>query len=301
MIKGIVFDIQRYSIHDGPGIRTTVFLKGCPLNCQWCHNPESQSSLRELMIWPNRCINCGECAAACSHGAVLNDGDRFSTIRLRCTGCGSCVEVCAADAREMVGRETAVESVIAEVERDVAFYDESGGGVTFSGGEPLEQPVFLRSLLEACQEREIHTAVDTCGHVPWEILDTIRSHADLFLFDLKSMDAQAHRDHTGVPNALILENLQALSRAGHEIIVRVPVIPGINDDARNVHQIGVFVASLPHLHAIDLLPYHHAAVDKYKRVDRPYALPGLRPPLDSKLDQIAEILRGHGLQVNIGG
>jgi pyruvate formate lyase activating enzyme len=190
---------------------------------------------------------------------------------------------------------------MAEIERDVPFYDESGGGVTFSGGEPLAQPDFLHSLLRACREKEIHTALDTCGFAPWEVLDGVRESVDLFLYDLKVMDDARHRTLTGASNARILENLRALSQAGHEIVLRVPIIPGVNDDDRNVRQTGAFAAALPALRRVDLLPYHHAGTEKYSRLHRAYALPETRPPSDGRMQKIARALRELGLQVKTGG
>jgi pyruvate formate lyase activating enzyme len=191
--------------------------------------------------------------------------------------------------------------VMAEIERDVPFYDESGGGVTFSGGEPLAQPGFLLALLQACQEREIRTALDTCGFAPWETLDRVREHVDLFLYDLKLMDGDAHVKFTGVSNDLILRNLQALSRRGHDVVVRVPVILGINDDDETVRRIGTFAAALPHLQRVDLLPYHHAGAQKYHRLHKVYELLDARPPSDDRMAEIVQVLRGFGLHVKIGG
>jgi pyruvate formate lyase activating enzyme len=215
--------------------------------------------------------------------------------------CGACVEVCYAEAREIAGRDMTVAQVMAEVERDVAFYDESGGGVTFSGGEPLLQPDFLLGLLRACQEREIHTAVDTCGFAAWEAFDTVREQVDLFLYDLKLMDDARHQQFTGVSNELILSNLLALASRGHAITVRVPVVPGINDDDENVCQLGAFVAALDQVDRVDVLPYHHIGSEKYGRLNRVYGLPEARSPSDERMAEIVRTLEGFGLQVRIGG
>jgi pyruvate formate lyase activating enzyme len=298
---GVVFDIKRYSIHDGPGIRTTVFLKGCPLACQWCHNPESQAPGREQIFRESRCIRCGACVAACPEGAIAWDGDGPRTSGEKCSLCGACVIACTSEAREIVGREMTVAQVMDEIRRDVAFYDESGGGVTFSGGEPLMQPAFLLALLRACQEEEIHTALDTCGQAPWETLDAIRGNVDLFLYDLKLLDEVRHRAFTGASNALILSNLRALSQREEKIILRVPVIPGVNDDEESSRQIGVFAAGLPRLRQVDLLPYHQTAMDKYERLGRAYALAGAWPPSAERMAAIASILQSFGLRVKIGG
>ena len=301
MTKGIVFDIKKFSIHDGPGIRTTVFFKGCPLSCWWCHNPESQASEPELVFRESRCIRCGACLEVCTQGAISWDGDVVSTDGERCTLCGDCVQVCYAEAREIAGQEMTAAQVMTEIERDIPFYDESDGGVTFSGGEPLLQRDFLLALLRACKEKEIHTALDTCGFATWETLDSIRKHVDLFLYDLKLMDDAKHRKFTGVSNKLILANLQALSLRGHDIILRVPIIPGINNDNENIRQIGTFAAALPHLNQVDILPYHHAAVEKYRRLKKVYGLPETHPPSDERMAKIAQILEEFGLQVKTGG
>jgi pyruvate formate lyase activating enzyme len=301
LTKGIVFDIKKFSIHDGPGIRTTVFFKGCPLSCWWCHNPESQASEPELVFRESRCIRCGSCLEVCAQGAISWDGDVVSTAGERCTLCGDCVQVCYAEAREIAGQEMTVAQVMTEIERDIPFYDESGGGVTFSGGEPLFQLDFLLALLQACKEKEIHTAVDTCGFAPWKAFDDIREHVDLFLYDLKLMDDAKHRKFTGVSNELILRNLEMLSERGHDIFLRVPIVPGINDDDEHIRQIGTFAADLPHLNRVDILPYHHIALEKYKRLNKVYSLPEARPPSDERMTEIAQILEEFGLQVKTGG
>ena len=301
LISGTVFDIRKFSIHDGPGIRTTVFFKGCPLVCGWCHNPESQARARELVFREGRCIRCGACEATCAQHAISSRDDVMVTDGETCRLCGECVAVCYAEAREIVGREMTAAQVMAEIERDVAFYDESGGGATFSGGEPLLQRDFLLALLQACRQQEIHTALDTCGFAAWETLDSLRGYVDLFLYDLKLMDAARHRRFTGVSNELILQNLQRLSDRGHAIVLRVPIIPGINDDAENIRQVSALAAALPHLDRVDLLPYHGMGAEKYPRVNQAYSLPETRPPSQERMAEIAETMKTFGLQVNIGG
>ncbi len=300
MIRGTIFNLQRFAVHDGPGIRTTVFLKGCPLSCAWCHNPESQNPKPELVLRENRCIRCGACIEVCEPHAIAWQADQIVTDRAKCDDCGACVTRCVAEARELAGQEMTVARVLAEVERDLAFYDESGGGVTFSGGEPLLQRGFLLELLCACKEKEIHTAVDTCGYATWHAFDSIRPYVDLFLYDLKLMDKARHEKYTGVSNRLILENLRALTGRGHQVIIRVPVIPGLTDDDENIRQIGAFVSTLQ-VQRLDLLPYHNIATGKYNRLDRDYALTKVQPPPAAQMERIAEILRGQGLAVKIGG
>jgi len=294
---GIVFDIRKYSIHDGPGIRTTVFFKGCPLHCWWCHNPEGQSPEVEIILRSARCIRCGACVEACPHGAARLGETGPEVQRERCERCGECTLVCNAEARQVVGREMTVAQAMAEVERDIPFYDESGGGVTLSGGEPLAQRDFALGLLEACKEREIHTALDTCGFASWDTFERVRGHVDLFLYDLKVVNDARHRQFTGISNSLILTNLQELSERGHPILLRMPIIPGVNDDEVNIRQTGEFVASLPRSHSLELLPYHHAATSKYAGLGHEYPLPDTRPPSEERLGQIAEILRACGVQV----
>jgi pyruvate formate lyase activating enzyme len=219
----------------------------------------------------------------------------------RCTLCGKCVEACYAEAREILGREITAAQVLKQVERDIPFYDQSGGGVTFSGGEPLMQPTFLRALLKACKVSEIHTAVDTCGFASWSTIDRLRPYVDLFLYDLKLVGDALHRKYTGVSNEVILGNLRRLARLGHNIYLRLPIIPGINDTVEDMRAIGAFAEMLPDLKRVDLLPYHRAAENKYQQLNRAYALSELRAPTEEKVSELAEVLRSFGLTVHIGG
>ncbi|MBN1487723.1 MAG: glycyl-radical enzyme activating protein [Anaerolineae bacterium] len=297
---GIIFDIKKFSIHDGPGIRTTIFFKGCPLRCWWCHNPESQARSPQLLLRPQRCVECGACVEVCPQNAISRNG-RLVTDLANCTACGACVAVCYAEARELVGRTATTAEVLDVIERDHPFYDESGGGVTFSGGEPLAQPDFLLELLQACQSREIHTAVDTCGYVPWESLNRIRPYVDVFLYDLKHLDDQRHQALTGVGNALILSNLQRLADAGQAVIVRVPLIPGLNDAPEHIARLGRFVADLPGVVRLDLLPYHTIAEEKYRRLGLEYRMPAVSPPSAAHMQTLAARLQTYGLEVRVGG
>ena len=297
--QGLVFNVMRYALHDGPGIRTTVFFKGCPLSCWWCHNPESRRPQPELMYFRERCLGCGTCVAACpEHAISARDGGVATSDA--CRVCGACAPVCPADAREIVGRWMTLEEVLAEVEKDRIFYDESGGGVTFSGGEPLLQPEFLEALLLACRARGLHTTVDTCGLASPEILLRLAPLVDLFLFDLKLLDAEQHARYVGVSNETILANLELLARGGRTVIVRFPVIPGINDAAGQVAQMIAFLTRLG-LRRIDLLPYHKIAQDKYHRLQLEYRLAGVEPPGEARMQEMAAGFERAGFAVRIGG
>ncbi len=300
LTTGIIFNIQRYSIHDGPGIRTTVFLKGCPLNCWWCQNPESQLSGQEMLFWGDRCIGCGACSTICPSNAIRIKNGIPVTEKEKCILCGKCTEKCPALAREMIGKKLTTEEVIKEIEKDLVFYEESGGGVTFSGGEPLEQFEFLESLLVCCQKKKIHTTVDTSGYISWEILSKISSKVDLFLYDLKIMDSERHKKYTGISNEIILENLKKLSSVHHNIFVRFPLIPGINDDYQNIKETGEFLSSLK-IAQVNILPYHYIGIDKYRRLGRTYKLVTTQPPSEEKLFEVSAILRKFNLNVKLRG
>ncbi|MGE5484147.1 MAG: glycyl-radical enzyme activating protein [Ignavibacteriales bacterium] len=292
---------MKYAIHDGPGIRTIVFLKGCPLRCWWCHNPEGQDPRPELIMWENRCISCGECARVCTGGAIVT-GDGLLRFRKEdCRLCFKCVEACHAGSRAVAGREVSVEEVMEEILKDAPFYEESGGGVTFSGGEPLAQPQFLEALLAECGAREIHTAIETTGWAIREDLLRISPKANLILFDLKIIDEAEHRKHTGSSNGPILDNLAALTAVHDNVVVRIPVVPGVNDSDQRVHEFGRFLTGLPGIREIHLLPYHKAGVEKYRRLGRQYRLPSLEPPDRATMERISATLRDYGKTVKIGG
>ncbi len=298
MTTAFIFDIRKYSIHDGPGIRTTVFFKGCPLVCWWCHNPEGQSSSVELMYRENRCIRCYSCVDVCTQNAILVNGEKVETNVEECIVCGTCTEVCYAEAREIIGKEMSVNQVMKEIESDFPFYEESGGGVTFSGGEPLLQNEFLLSILKACKEKGIHTAVDTCGFAQWNVIDQIRDFTDLFLYDIKLINDSRHKHFTGVSNELILKNLRKLSERGNNMIIRIPIIPGINDDKETLNQIIVFISELKNIQSIDLLPYHHIGIDKYRRLHKTYLLPDAQTLSEEKISELKQIFVKSGLIVN---
>ena len=300
-IRGFVFDIKKYAIHDGPGIRTTVFFKGCPLQCQWCQNPEGWKRHPELGFRRGRCIKCGQCAEVCTRQAITFTEDQPSTDANKCNLCGECVDVCVAGAREIIGRQITVSEVMVEVEKDIVFYDQSNGGVTFSGGEPLMQPEFLLAMLNQCQAQEIHTAVDTSCYAEPELVERVSEKTDLFLCDLKHMDSNMHERSTGASNKLILDNIKRLSKAGKKIVIRIPVIPGFNDDKANIEATGKFAASLPGVSGIDILPYNRGGKEKSARLTAGIKLMQTETPDEEKMNSIAETLNNYGLEVRIGG
>jgi len=295
---GLVFDVQRYSLHDGPGIRTTVFLKGCPLRCSWCHNPESLNAAPELRVFGSRCIRCESCRDACPlHEATPGE---LPDPRV-CLACGACSGACPTRAREIIGRETTVGGLMAVLDADRLFYDESGGGVTFSGGEPLRQWQFLLRCLEAARARGYHAAVDTSGYATERVMRRVASLTDLFLYDLKSLDPARHLRFTGVRLAPILRNLRALDEAGATVWIRMPLVPGHNDDTANLEAVGRFVSGLSRTRRIHVLPYHRLASAKYDRMGLDNPMVEIPSPAPADVERAVEVLRGFGLDVHVGG
>jgi len=299
--QGLVFDIKKYAIHDGPGIRTTVFFKGCPLRCAWCHNPEGQLAKPEVMVKASRCLpGCRVCVKSCALKAIRRTPKALEVNRYECNGCGACADACPSQAIELAGRRMAAAEVSAKIFQDAIFHESSGGGLTFSGGEPLMQADFLEDLLNECRRREAHTAVDTCGYVPPQVLKRFVNKVDLFLYDFKVMDDAKHKQHTGVSNRVILENLQFLARSGQRVDVRIPLIAEVNDDDENISRTGEFLRSLPSLGRISLLPYHCLAADKYRRLDREGSHRTFVAPPKERQESIKSKLESYGFTVAIG-
>ncbi|HNW84669.1 MAG TPA: glycyl-radical enzyme activating protein [Candidatus Cryosericum sp.] len=298
-MEGTVFNIMHYALHDGPGIRTVVFLKGCPLSCLWCHNPEGQAPGPELMLLTDRCTGCGDCVRVCPQGAAtLVDG--VPGITEACTACGQCVEACVQGARTLAGTRMSVTDVLGELLRDRVFMEGSGGGVTISGGEPLLQAAFLRELVDACEGERMPVAVETCGVGDSKDLLWLAQKGVLFLYDIKLVDEARHRQWTGHGNAGILTNLRTLAQARAHVVVRLPVIPGANDDDANVGQLAGLMRDLG-LRRLDLLPYHRIGTEKYVRLGREYSLPELRPPSTEQLERLQAMFEAAGLEVVTGG
>lgn len=302
-LKACVFDIQPYSIHDGPGIRTTVFLKGCPLRCLWCHNPESNEHVPQLMYYAVKCVGCMACVAACGQHAIAFDSGKVRTDRNLCTNCGNCCNVCLYHAREIKGTLMDVSEVFEKVAEDRLFFENSGGGVTISGGEPLAQPGFTAELLRRCRQAGIHTAVETCGYASEAVMAQVAREADLILYDIKAMDSTLHERLTGVGNARILSNLVMLRQQLHKkVIIRVPVVPGLNDREENFRELALFIKNKlgPDV-PVHLLPYHSLGDAKLESLELPQRSLDTGPPPDTQMQALQDLVGSYGLTVQIGG
>ncbi len=303
-MTGVVWDIRKYSLHDGPGIRTTVFLKGCPLACRWCCNPESQDGRPELTWFREKCLSCGTCVTVCIRDAVIVDRSGHRRIDpARCDLCGECAMRCAAAAMVLVGRTMTVDEVLREVAQDAIFYSRSGGGLTLSGGEPLAQPVFAADVLRRYKSDYVgvHTSVETCGEAAWEDVALLAPHVDVFLYDIKHMDAFEHRRLTGAGNERILENAARLAASGASLVVRLPLLPEWNDNAVNLRRTAEFARSVLRVDRVDLLPYHRLGEPKYSRIGRRYHLPAARAASEADVAAARDVLERCGMRVQVGG
>ena len=298
-MKGIVFDVKRYSIHDGPGLRTTVFLKGCPLRCAWCHNPESQKLEPQIVYYKEKCIGCLTCRDVCRFNAV-DVSENGISINKNCTMCGECAENCPTNALNIIGREYEAQELADEILKDEIFFNE-GGGITISGGEPFSQKEFLFELLDIIKQRRIHIALDTTGYTDEELILKAAEYTDLFLYDLKHMDSLKHKQYTCVSNEKILDNLKSISAYGAKIAVRIPIIPSINDSYENMKQTAEFIYALKGIISVDLLPYHNMMSDKYKRLKMPFLMGSIKKPGDERIEKLKTMFENYGFLVNIGG
>ena len=298
----LIFDIKRYAINDGPGIRVTVFFKGCPLRCKCCHNPESQSRFKEKLYTNSRCIGANDCVEVCPNDALTLTRNGIVTDVGACKLCGKCAESCPTKAMEMSGEALSIEEIMHVIERERVHIDHSGGGVTFSGGEPLMFPDFLMELLIACIEKGFHRTVDTSGYADTKTLLKVAEYTDLFLYDLKVMDEEKHIDFTGKSNKLILKNLKVLAESGADINIRMPLIKNVNSDDENLHDTARFIASLPgKIVPVNLLPYHSIAVNKYVKLGIPYSEGEMEEPDENIQNRALEIFESYDVFAEIGG
>ncbi len=302
MHDNLIFDIKRYAINDGPGIRVVIFFKGCNLHCAWCHNPESISSKVEKMYAPAKCIKCGTCITACPEKAITMGLDGVITNIDLCKVCGKCADVCPTKAIEMSGKAMTVSEIMDIIEKERIFFDQSGGGVTFSGGEPLIHSKMLIKLLDECRKRKIHTAVDTAGNVSTETILEVAKRTDLFLYDLKMMDSEMHKKWVNSNNEMILKNLKAISDLGIKITIRIPMIGGVNDTEENIEQTAKFISELSgEKKEVNLLPYHNIAQNKYMKLGKSDDFAKLMEPDKSLIAQAIMKFNEYGIKATIGG
>lgn len=304
--KATIFNIQKYNMYDGPGVRTLVFFQGCPLRCQWCANPEGLERRPRLLFKEAACVSCGACVAACPQGIHrLNGQGQHEVLRdleRSCTGCGACVAACPQKALSVVGEEKTISELLAVIQEDQAFYSVSGGGVTLSGGEVLMQPEAAANLLMACKREGIHTAIETCGYAKTEQLLKVAQFVDLFLFDIKHFDSKRHAQLTGVHNELIKKNLETLLQKRYHVKIRMPLLKGINDSREEIEQVVSFLLpyrNRKHFHGVDLLPYHKLGVNKYQQLGKAYPLAGDPSLSDEELDQIERWINGYEIPVAV--
>ncbi len=296
--QGIVFEIQRWSTNDGPGIRTVVFLKGCPLSCLWCANPESWVMKPQIAIFPDKCTNCRYCEEACPQAVALPAAENGFNNRIDCIACGQCLEACYSNARELIGKHMTTGEVIKQIKKDMIFYTQSGGGITLSGGEPLLQPEFVRSILRECNVLGLSTIIETCGYFSWEENKDILKQMKLIFLDIKHMDTEIHKCITGTSNKKILENACKISQEKIPLVIRIPIIPSINDSIVNIKATAKFVReNLVNALGIELLPYHELGKGKYKSLGLKYNLDDIKPPDNNEMERLKTIIRETGINV----
>jgi pyruvate formate lyase activating enzyme len=301
LTAGIVFNIQRFSVNDGPGIRTLVFFKGCPLHCIWCSNPESQKLSLEISYIKKICISCQRCLNTCPNHAVTMINDSLVTNLKLCKVCGKCAEVCPVNSRKIEGKRNTVDELYEIVAKDIVFFRTSGGGVTISGGEPYSQFEFLLAFLKKCKDAGISTAVETCGFVEWEKINSSLRYLDHILYDIKLINEEVHKDFTGVSNILILENLRKLVEMGADVIVRFPLIPGINDDVSNLNSTANYLKEIGYIGEIHLLPYHRLGKNKYEHLGKQYNLEKIKPPGKRIISRAKKLFEKEGFNVKLFG
>jgi len=299
--KRLVLDITRMTIHNGPGLRTLILFKGCPLLCRWCSTPESQAKEIEIGINRKKCNLCGNCFSICPVDAISTVNGNVIIDRKKCNKCTKCAEVCHPGAIQILGRYMSVSDLLVEAEKDKTFYNNSGGGVTLSGGEPLLEPDFNSKLFKALKNAGISIGVDTCGYVPWKNISQVLEYVDFFLWDIKHMDPEEHRVLTGVRNELILTNLKACSDRGTPLYIRIPVIPGCNDSEKNIRATCEFVKELRSVRQIDLLPVHHLGRARYEALDRPYPIADIQLINDERMQLLKTLVESYGIRCTIGG
>lgn len=298
--SALIMDIKRFAVHDGPGIRTTFFLKGCPLKCIWCHNPEGISFYSEMAYYQHKCINCGECISICPTGAHAFDQTGHSFQRDKCISCMKCESVCLGEAMKSFGRILDIEKAVQIAREDIKFYNFSNGGVTVSGGEPLTKSDFVYHFFKKLKADNIHTAVDTCGAVDWSNFEKVLPVTDMFLYDIKHIDSEAHKRLTGSGNERILDNLVKLSETGKQIEIRMPLVPGCNSDDQTVHAIGSFLGRLSNIEKMRILPYHSLARSKYAALNIIDTMPDVASPDNSFIEHVVDIIRSYGINVVSG-
>lgn len=295
-MEGIITNIQKFSTGDGPGIRTTVFVKGCPLRCLWCQNPETWDKEPQIAWYKSKCIGCGNCIEKCPNEAISNEGENLVPNKDLCEACGKCVKECPKEARELIGERISADEVFDEIMKDKIFYEESDGGVTISGGEPLTQPEFVKELLQLCKNENIHTALDTSGYAKSETIQSILPYVDLVLYDLKHSDPEKHKELTGVSLDKIIKNLKIINDHEIPIWIRTPIIPNLTDELNNIKKIAELISDLENVERYDLLPYNPLVKSDYENIDVNYPLEDLEEPASEKMTKLKEAAKSFGLE-----